>query len=190
MPLLDDNQEQGSYRLLVERTFRPYLKNLRHKIKGGLAVIYEKNPMETSGYAEVIADVMQEPVHYVSFYDNEDNPAVRYVDGVMEIRTETDTWVPIRAAFRYVTQKPWNRIPVHSKTRILNPILACLAGGQNKMVAAKAYEFFNGEYASAGLQISRYSNDGQFHRIGHSTALHLRSSFPKTTGGQHRRQYQ
>ena len=61
MPLLDDNQEQGSYRLLIERTFKPYLKNLRNKIKGGLVVIYDKNPMETSGYA----DVMQEPVYYV-----------------------------------------------------------------------------------------------------------------------------
>ena len=31
MPLLDDNQEQGSYKLMVERTFKPYLKNLRKK---------------------------------------------------------------------------------------------------------------------------------------------------------------
>ena len=154
MPLLDDNEEQGSYRLLVERTFKPYLKNLRHKIKGGLAVIYDKNPMETSGYAEVIADVMQEPVYFVSFYKYEENPAVKFVDGVLHIRNSEGEWIPIRAAFRYVTQKPWNRIPLHTKTRILNPIIACLAGGRNKMVATKAYDIFNAEVQPFGLKIN------------------------------------
>ncbi|MFK7982925.1 MAG: hypothetical protein AB8G86_23300 [Saprospiraceae bacterium] len=154
MPLLDDNQEQGSYRLLVERTFKPYLKNLRNKIKGGLAVIYDKNPMEVSGYAEVIADVMQEPVYYATFYKDEKDPAVRFVDGVMEIRNSEGEWIPIRAAFRYVTQKPWNRLPLLSKTKILNPIIACLAGGRNKMVAAKAYDIFNAELQPHGLKIN------------------------------------
>ncbi len=78
MPLVDDNQEQGSYRLLIERTFKPYLKNLRHKIKGGLAVVYDKNHMEASGYAEVIADVMKEPIYYVPFYKDDTDPPVRF----------------------------------------------------------------------------------------------------------------
>src|SRR5690606_28817914 len=60
---------------------------------------------------------------------------------------------PIRAAFRYVTQRPWNRIPVRTKTRILNPVVTCLAGGRNKLVAAKAYDMFNGELSHTGLQI-------------------------------------
>ncbi|MEM6965692.1 MAG: hypothetical protein AAF573_13070 [Bacteroidota bacterium] len=154
MPLVDDNQEQGSYRLMVERTFKPYLKNLRHKIKGGLAVLYDKNPMEVSGYAEVIADVMQEPVYYVPFYKDDIDPPVQFRDGVMYVRIEDGQFVPIRAAFRYVTQKPWNRLPLHSKTRILNPTIACLAGGRNKMVAAKAYDIFNTELESAGLKIN------------------------------------
>jgi len=154
MPLLDDNQEQGSYRWLVERTFKPYLKNLRHKIKGGLAVIYDKNEMETSGYAEVIADVMGEPVYYASFYKDDLDPAVRFEDGIMQIRVAPDKWIPIRAAFRYVTQKPWNRLPLHPKTRILNPIIACLTGGRNKMVAAKAYDIFNTELEPYGLKIN------------------------------------
>jgi len=154
MPLQDDHQEQGSYRLLVERTFKPYLKNLRQKIKGGLAVIYDKNPMETSGYAEVIADVMQEPVYFVSFHKNEENPGVKFVDNILHVRNSEGEWIPIRAAFRYVTQKPWNRIPLHSKTRILNPIIACLAGGRNKMVAAKAYDIFNAELQAFGLKIN------------------------------------
>ena len=87
MPLIDDNQEQGSYRLLIERTFKPYLKTLRKRVQGGLAVVYDKNFMETSGYAEVIADVMQEPVHLVSFDKDATDPAVRFEGGVMYVRS-------------------------------------------------------------------------------------------------------
>lgn len=154
MPLLDDHQEQGSYRLMIERTFKPYLKNLRYKNNGGLAVVYDKNSMETTGYAKVIADVMNEPVYLVPFYKDDPNPAVRFDSGIMEIRNEQGEWIPIRAAFRYLTQKPWNRLPLHSKTRILNPIIACLAGGRNKMVAAKAYDIFNAEIQPCGLKIN------------------------------------
>ncbi len=154
MPLLDDNKEQGSYRLMIERTFKPYLKNLRKSIQGGLAVIYDKNPMEVSGYAEVIADVMQEPVYYISFPKDDPESKVRFENGIMQILNEENEWIPIRAAFRYLTQKPWNRLPLHSKTRILNPIIACLAGGRNKMVAAKAYDIFNAELEGFGLKIN------------------------------------
>lgn len=154
MPLVDDNKEQGSYRLMVERTFKPYLKNLRKSIKGGLAVIYDKNHMEASGYAEVIADVMQEPVYFVPFYLDDPDPSVHFRDGIMHIKNNDGESIPIRAAFRYLTQKPWNRLPLHSKTRILNPIVACLAGGRNKMVAAKAYDIFNAELESYGLKIN------------------------------------
>ncbi len=154
MPLLDDNKEQGSYRLMIERTFKPYLKNLRKNVNGGLAVIYDKNPMEVSGYAEVIADVMNEPVYYIEYPENEAHSRVRFVEGIMQILSEDEEWIPIRAAFRYLTQKPWNRLPLHSKTRILNPIIACLAGGRNKMVAAKAYDVFNAELEPFGLRIN------------------------------------
>lgn len=154
MPLIDDNQEQGSYKLMVERTFKPYLLKLRNKIKGGLAVIYDKNPMEASGYAEVIADVMKEKVYYVDYYDDDPNPKVSFDGGVMYIRDENQDLIPIRAAFRYLTQKPWNRLPLHSKTKILNPTIACLAGGRNKMVAAKAYDIFNTELQEHGLKIN------------------------------------
>lgn len=153
MPLLDDNQEQGSYRWLVERTFRPYIKR-RGGLQGKLAVVYDKNPMETSGYAAVIADILQEEVLLVSFYRHEQDPAVRFVDGVMEVRTANGQWHPVRAAFRYLTQSPWNRLPLNTKTRILNPVLACLAGGRNKMVAAKAYDIFNAQIEESGLKIN------------------------------------
>lgn len=153
MPLLDDTREQGGYRLLVERTFKP-LVDKRNTIQGGLAVLYDKNEMETSGYAAVIADVFQEPVWWVPFFQNDVDPPVRFVEGVMEIRTSEGEWKPIRAAFRYVTQKPWNRIPLYCKTKILNPVVACLAGGRNKMVASKAYDLFNGELNENGLHIN------------------------------------
>ena len=52
-----------------------------------------------------------------------------------------------------MTQKPWNRIPVNSKTRIYNPIIACLAGGRNKLIASKAYNHYNGELERLGLKI-------------------------------------
>lgn len=154
MPLLDDNMEQGAYRLLIERTYRNMLNKKRTLVKGDLAVVYDKNPMEASGYAEVIADVFKEKVWYVSFYEHETDPDVRFSDGVMEVRDNQGNWHPIRAAFRYVTQRPWSRIPLHTKTRILNPVIACLAGGRNKMVAAKAYEIFNGKLQGTGLKVN------------------------------------
>ena len=110
--------------------------------------------MEASGYASVISDVFDEDVFYVPFYNSDKNPPVRFENGVMEVRTEDNKWHPVRAAFRYLTQKPWNRLPLHTKTTILNPTIACLTGGRNKMVAAKAYDIFNTELQESGLFIN------------------------------------
>ena len=33
----------------------------------------------------------------------------------------------VACAWRYVTQKPWTRLPFNLKTPILNPVVACLA---------------------------------------------------------------
>lgn len=156
MPLLDDNQEQGSYRLLIERTFRPYLKPRKgqSRVQGKLAVLYDKNHMEASGYAHVIADCFEEPCLLVPFYYNKDNSHIKVENHQLWVRLEGEEWQPLRGVFRYVTQRPWTRIPLHSKTRILNPIVACLAGGRNKMVAAKAYDVFNAELEGSGLKIN------------------------------------
>ncbi len=155
MPLVDDNKEDGSYRLLVERTFKPYLKPRqgRPKVDGGLAVFYDKNPMETSGYAAVIADVFEENVLHVPFYDKQANTHVRIENGIVSVHFQ-GAWHPLRGIFRYVTQKPWNRLPIRTRTRMLNPIVACLAGGRNKMVAAKAYDIYNSELEEFGLKIN------------------------------------
>ena len=155
MPLLDDNKEDGSYRLLVERTFKPLLKSKpgQPSVKGKLGVIYDKNPMETTGYAGVIADVMEEDVLLIPYYQGEKSDHIKVENGIICVYYD-DEWVPLRAVFRYLTQKPWDRIPLHTKTKILNPIVACLAGGRNKMVAAKAYDIYNTEISEFGLKIN------------------------------------
>jgi hypothetical protein len=155
MPLLDDNKEDGSYRLLVERTFKPMLKTKRGQVKleGRLAVLYDKNHMETTGYAAVIADVMKEDVLLIPYYNKEENDHIKIEDGIIYVKDKGE-WIALRAAFRYVTQRPWNRLPLNLKTKIINPIVACLAGGRNKMVAAKAYDFYNSELRQYGLEIN------------------------------------
>lgn len=154
MPLVREDQEQGGYHQLIANTFKPRLLARRRGPSGGLAVIYDKNLMEASGYAAAMADEFQEPVLLAEFYENDPDPPVRFdTNHIMHVRAPDGEWRPIRAAFRYVTQRPWSRIPVMSKTMILNPILACLTGGRNKMVAAKAYELFNSTHQETGLVI-------------------------------------
>ncbi|HFS67889.1 MAG TPA: hypothetical protein ENK67_06715, partial [Flavobacteriia bacterium] len=68
---------------------------------------------------------MQEKVYYVDFYKDDPNPRVVFKNGIMYIRDDNEELIPLRAAFRYLTQKPWNRLPLHSKTKILNPTIAC-----------------------------------------------------------------
>lgn len=109
--------------------------------------------MENSGYAATMADFYQRPVYLVPFYDSPDNDHIRYKNRYIEILSEKNKWKQVAAAFRYVTQKPWNRIPVYSKTRFYNPVIACLSGGRNKLIAAKAYKYLNLEISNIGLKI-------------------------------------
>ncbi len=152
MPRINEEEEQAGYRMLLERCFLPLLKR-RRLPAGDLAVIWDKNPMETTGYAAALADLTGETVHHVPFFDQDPDPKARFVDGVLEVRTAAGEWRPVRAAFRYVTQRPWNRIPPVTRTAMLNPVVACLAGGRNKMLAAKAYDLFNAELAPTGLRV-------------------------------------
>jgi len=155
MPLLDDNKEDGSYRLLIERTFLPLLKKRAGSPvpNGRLALIYDKNYMEVSGYAAVIADVFKEDVLLIPMFNGEDISHIRVEKDILQVLHD-GKWINLRGVFRYLTQKPWNRLPLFSKTKILNPIAACLAGGRNKMVAAKAYDIYNTELAQHGLKIN------------------------------------
>jgi hypothetical protein len=154
MPILSDENEAGGYRTLMEQGFAPLLSR-RGLPKGDLAMLYDKNFMEVSGYAAAMADVTGENVHLVSMPTRRPGmePATRFDDGVLHVRDDKGQWRPIRAAMRYVTQRPWDRIPVQTKTLIFNPVIGCLAGGRNKLVAAKAYDLYNAELHASGLEI-------------------------------------
>ncbi len=152
MPLRTDADEYRGYRYLIEKSFLPIMKKKRLP-KGALAVIYDKNYMETSGYAKTIADLTGETVYLIPHFEGEEQ-FVHFDNGVMMLTLDSGEVIPIRAAFRYVTQKPWNRIPTVAKTFIYNAPLVCLAGGRNKLLANKAYEIYNAELAHSGLKIN------------------------------------
>ncbi|KAH8933566.1 hypothetical protein BDL97_18G036600 [Sphagnum fallax] len=181
MPLANEDaseSEQAGYRTLLEKSVMPTLRagkfNGHPLPQGKLAVLYDKNKMEASGYAATLADLTGEPVYLVPCYAEDLHPKVRCrEDGVLEICTspavtdefgkacvsmysdgqESPVWEPVRAALRYVTQRPWTRLPPLTRTLVFNPVLACLAGGRNKMLAAKAYDIYNAEIAHTGLTI-------------------------------------
>lgn len=152
MPLFEELQEQGGYRAMVRRAFTALIAG-RRLPAGGLAVIYDKNPMEATGYAAALADEMDESVWLAEWHHDDPDPPCRFVDGVLELRDAGGEWHAIRAALRYVTQRPWTRLPLHTRTAVLNPTVVCLAGGRNKMVAAKAYEAFDMAHQDDGLEI-------------------------------------
>lgn len=151
MPLLNEMDDQGGYKRLLEKSFIPLLKK-KGLPPGKLAVIYDKNFLEASGYAHSLADLTGEDVFLVKCKNGDKETTTRFNNEILEV-FHNNEWLPIRCAFRYVTQKPWNRIPIHTKTKILNPVLCCLAGGRNKLLAAKAYDLFNSEYQGSHIQI-------------------------------------
>ncbi len=153
MPRRDEDQEQAGYKELIVQTFLPLLRR-RALPAGGLAVLFDKNEMEVTGYASAMAEAAGETVWLVPCFDGDPDPCSRFTPGgVLEIRSPDGEWLPIRAAFRYVTQRPWNRIPAITRTAFLNPVLTCLAGGRNKMLAAKAYDLYNADLRGTGLQV-------------------------------------
>lgn len=154
MPLRQDEDEHGSYRLLLERSFLPMLRRRSLPKDGVLAVLWDKNPMETTGYAATLADLTGAPVWLVHCPADAvgDGSLIRVDNGTLHACLD-GTWTPIKAAFRYVTQRPWTRLPPITRTAIFNPVLACLAGGRNKLLAAKAYDQHNGSLAASGMQI-------------------------------------
>jgi len=153
MPSRDDLEDQAGYRKLLERAFVPSLRR-RSLPAGALAVVYDKNPMETTGYAAALADLTDEPVYLVPWHHDDPDPPARFDDGVLSVRPTPDApFEPVRAAFRYVTQRPWSRIPPVTRTMIFNPVVVDLAGGRNKMLAAKAYDLYNAQIQPDGLRI-------------------------------------
>jgi hypothetical protein len=161
MPPADENQKFAGYKILLEALFDDLLSNrVEAKCAGDLAVVFDKNPTENSAYSIVLAELSNEKVWLVENLDDENvtdqNRILKWEDGVMHVRdTKTNKWHPIRACLRYITQKPWKKIPLNTKTIVLNPIISCLAGGRNKIMAAYAYKQFNLEQSklNSGLSI-------------------------------------
>ncbi|XP_066278505.1 uncharacterized protein [Branchiostoma lanceolatum] len=146
----------SSYHKLMGETFRDTVSSKCDPslINKPLAVVQDKNPIENNGYASALADITKEPVYVVETYLNRPKEQnIRWTDGVLEVRDVEGQWHAIRAAFRYVTQKPWTRIPLTTKTVVFNPIACCLSGGRNKLVAALAYEAFNKQQEGTGLRV-------------------------------------
>ena len=154
IPHLPGMPAHGGYQTLLEKSFMPFCQWNPKGRYDVLAVLFDKNLMETSGYAATLADLIQKPVYLVPFFDEEANEHIRLRKGYLQINTGKSGWKSVYAAFRYVTQKPWNRIPVKTKTMVYNPLIACLAGGRNKLIASKAYDAYNQDIARYGLKIS------------------------------------
>jgi hypothetical protein len=153
MPRINESMEQAGYERLLRESFIPQIQS-RKKLKGGLAVIYDKNHMENSGYAATMAELTGEDVWLVPFHESDHNRTVEFDENLVMHVLHDGRRIPIRAAFRYVTQQPWNRIPPITRTLMYNPVLVCLAGGRNKLVASKAYDFYNAARANSGLRIN------------------------------------
>lgn len=151
MPRGASEQPSCGYRRLIEGSFLPCAA--ASPIDGDLAVVYDKNAMECSGYAAALADATGERVLLVPVAEADRDPPLRvHAGGVLHVRGPAG-WRPVRAALRYLTQQPWTRLPPVTATVIYNPVLACLAGGRNKALAARAYADLNAEVATTGLRI-------------------------------------
>ena len=57
---------------------------------GCLAVIWDKNEMEASGYAAVMADLCNEDVLMAAYYDDDADPPVKFIDGNYHPKVNAD----------------------------------------------------------------------------------------------------
>jgi hypothetical protein len=143
-------QPGGSgYDILIDEVLAPAIPTA---LDGVLAVLYDKNGIEASGYAAALADRMCEPVHLVPLHHAEADRFFRAGEGGIDIRTASG-WRPVRGAWRYLTDRPWRRLPLRNRGAMVNQIVACIAGGRNKAAAAFAYDEFNRQFGRQGITI-------------------------------------
>lgn len=101
-PLFEEMDEEGGYRILLQRTFLPHLSEASVRVPGGgLAVLFDKNPMETTGYAAALANLTGEEVHLVPMMHDGAQPRARFVDGILQVDVNglgrAEDWKPVRA---------------------------------------------------------------------------------------------
>jgi hypothetical protein len=104
MPQEGSNSEDHSdgYHVLMRSCFKALVTTKRESLPdGALAVVYDRNSMEANAYAAAMASVFDEPVWLTEYVYGEADPAVRFVDGVMQVRDAAANWHPVRAALRY-----------------------------------------------------------------------------------------
>jgi hypothetical protein len=153
MPPREEDGPLCGYGTLLSKTFLRLIADTP-PADGVLAVLHDKNPMENLGYAAALAELTGEAVYSAKWMEGAADPCVRVSsDRRLEVRDADLAWRPVRAALRYVTGAPWRRLPVTTRTLLLNPIAACLAGGRNKSLADRAYSEFNARHAAQGLKI-------------------------------------
>ncbi len=160
MPIMHSSDEYRGYKKLIEESFVVEMKQ-RNLPSGKVAVVYDKNFMEVSGYAHVVADTINEDIFLV---DINHHQLIVSEEGLLGITIE-DKVIFFRAIFKYMTQKPWSHIPLSSKTFVFNAMVACLAGGRNKMLASKSYDFFNAEIFQSGLKINTPETIRDVHKM-------------------------
>ncbi|MDP3919082.1 MAG: hypothetical protein Q8Q35_04240 [Nanoarchaeota archaeon] len=122
-----------TYEKILRATLIPQIKE-----QGDLAVIWDKNRRGTRAYAKTLASLTDRNVHWISLLDSEDYR----IEDQEKLKIKGKD---IAGGFRYVTQRPWERISVDMSTPLINPIIGCLAGGRNKLLAGTAYNLFNKE---------------------------------------------
>lgn len=89
MPCDDLDDSSSGYHKLLIHTAKYVIEEKcsgPEAVKGVLAVVYDKNNMEASGYAAVLADTMNERVYAVEFHHYDKDPPVQWRDRVMWIR--------------------------------------------------------------------------------------------------------
>lgn len=125
--------EDSAYGKILSATLLPRIER-----EGDLAVLWDKNKVETKAYGQVLANLTGRRVHYIPLFNQDDVKQLNFDPHTLKINGFN-----IAGTWRYVTQEPWKRISVYPKTVMINPIIACIAGGRNKLIAAKAYNEFN-----------------------------------------------
>ena len=153
MPLVDDNNKFGGYKTIIENCFNEVLNNELDKSLGGLAVIYDQNKMESIGFCSTLAELTNEKVWLAHYFEDEapETAVCKWEDQLLYVKDAMEQWHPIRACLRIVTQRPWKRMPIKTKTKVINPIISCIAGGRNKIMGVHAYNSLNRILKNTGL---------------------------------------
>ncbi|CAG8489016.1 22412_t:CDS:2, partial [Racocetra persica] len=142
MPSLGINKRHNGYKFITQTAFKQALKGTDPSI-GELAILYDVTSDETeaTGFAAAISEETKEHVWIVMLYDIAKYELLKWENKVMYIKDQDEG------------HKPWIYFPLKSKTVVFNNIISCLAGGQNKIMAAKSFELFNTELSGSGLVI-------------------------------------